>query len=115
VDLEISYTYSEHASPMQIWDMFDVGFDLWGLLKVWEGADGVTPALHLASSINKYFGRGNYLQSIPPQFASWLRACHRSGHVSSAPSSKRVTRLSLPWCGRPESTCAICTSHCERH
>jgi hypothetical protein len=73
VDLEISYTYSEHASPMQIWDMFDVGFDLWGLLKVWEGADGVTPALHLASSINNYFGCGNYLQSIPPQFASWLR------------------------------------------
>jgi hypothetical protein len=72
--LEISYTHCEHETPMEIWDMFDVaGFDLWGLLKVWEAADGVPPALHLASSINNYFGNGDYLQSVPPEFASWLR------------------------------------------
>jgi hypothetical protein len=75
--LQIQYRRSGGYDALDVIDMFEQAeFDIWTLLQTWQQTDCVAADLHLASSINGFYGSDDYERSTPPAFAAWLRTCH---------------------------------------
>jgi hypothetical protein len=75
--LEVQYHESSGYDALDILDMFEQAeFDIWTLLQTWQQTDAVAADLHLASSINSFYGYGEYERSRLPAFAAWLRTHH---------------------------------------